>query len=114
LQEETFNAPQPAKAGTSIQELAEGVRGLLTVFADRGFMIRGEVTDVTPSRSDGSVEYHGAGCSGGTFRVRLEGPAHLWGEPFSLFLTLPTILVICVLGMRVFWGRDSRELRENS
>lgn len=71
--------PEPARPGCNLEELTDGVQGLLDVFSDRGFMLRGSVADVTPSRSPGSIEYHGAGCSGGSFRVRLDAPANLWG-----------------------------------
>ncbi len=43
--------------------------------------VQATVSEVVPSRSCGSVEWHGACPSAGTFRVRLEGPATLWGEP---------------------------------
>ena len=37
------------------------------------------VSDVAPARSCASVERHGACPSAGSFSVRLEGPATLWG-----------------------------------
>ena len=39
------------------------------------------IQDVVPSRSCASTEWHGACPSAGTFRVHLEGPANLWGQP---------------------------------
>lgn len=45
--------------------------------------VQATVLDVVPSRSCGSVEWHGACPSSGTFRVRLEGPATLWGKSIS-------------------------------
>eukprot|EP00884_Botryococcus_braunii_P021910 jgi/Botrbrau1/8402/Bobra.0237s0023.1 len=79
FQGEEFGAPEPAPPGSSIQAIADRVQRLLNVFTDRGFMIRGEVVDVTPARSEGSVEYHAAGCTAGSFRIRLDAPANLWG-----------------------------------
>ena len=51
--------------------------------------VQATISDVVPSRSCGSVEWHGACPSAGSFRVRLEGPATLWGE-FSIVIYSPT------------------------
>lgn len=42
--------------------------------------VQAAISDVVPSRSCASTEWHGACPSAGTFRVRLEGPATLWGQ----------------------------------
>ena len=43
--------------------------------------VQATIQDVVPSRSCASTEWHGACPSAGTFRVHLEGPANLWGQP---------------------------------
>ena len=54
--------------------------------------VQAMVSEIVPSRSCGSVEWHGACPSAGTFRVRLEGPATLWGASAA-----PCILVLLLL-----------------
>lgn len=50
------------------------------------------VSDVAPARSCASVERHGACPSAGSFSVRLEGPATLWGAPTPyLVLATPSV-----------------------
>ncbi len=44
-----------------------------------GYALDARVSDVAPARSCASVERHGACPSAGSFSVRLEGPATLWG-----------------------------------
>ena len=51
--------------------------------------VQANIQDVVPSRSCASTEWHGACPSAGTFTVRLEGPATLWGVLLSL--TLPAL-----------------------
>ncbi|CAL8465945.1 g5481 [Coccomyxa elongata] len=74
-----FGAPGPAEPRTPIQELAGNAQRILDIFTANGYAIKATVSEVVPSRSCGSVEWHGACPSAGTFRVRLEGPATLWG-----------------------------------
>lgn len=56
-------------AGCSFEQLLAGVQAVLDVFIERGFAIRATVSNAVPDASG----------QGGTFRVRLEGPANLWG-----------------------------------
>ncbi|KAK9902243.1 hypothetical protein WJX75_009231 [Coccomyxa subellipsoidea] len=74
-----FGAPEPSPARTPIEELAGNAQRILDIFAANGYAIKATISDVVPSRSCGSVEWHGACPSAGSFRVRLEGPATLWG-----------------------------------
>ncbi|KAK9839251.1 hypothetical protein WJX81_004341 [Elliptochloris bilobata] len=76
---EQFGAPPPLPASAPVAELAAGVQSLLRIFASRGYALDARVSDVAPARSCASVERHGACPSAGTFSVRLEGPATLWG-----------------------------------
>ena len=48
--------------------------------------MQARVSDVAPARSCASVERHGACPSAGSFSVRLEGPATLWGAPVPYLL----------------------------
>ena len=65
-------APEPAvaypAAGCSFDELLGGVQQVLDIFVARGFAINATLSDATPSASG----------RGGSFRVKLEGPANLY------------------------------------
>ena len=54
-------------------------RLLLCVTWPSCFGLQARVSDVAAARSCASVERHGACPSAGSFTVRLEGPATLWG-----------------------------------
>ncbi len=60
--------PAQLCAGCSFEELLAGVRRVLDIFVEQGFAINAAVSDVVPASSGG----------GGSFRVKLEGPANLW------------------------------------
>lgn len=72
FEDEDFGGPAPLepKVGAG-EELAAKARDLLAVFVRSGFALRGEVYDV--ETAPGSVR----------FKVRLEGPASLWGAGMS-------------------------------
>ncbi|KAK9807874.1 hypothetical protein WJX72_011848 [[Myrmecia] bisecta] len=67
FQGEAFDVPGPCPSGASTADLVQGVQQLMNVFVDRGFALKAQVR---PTDSTGA-------CS--TFKVRLDGPANLWG-----------------------------------
>ncbi|CAL5223952.1 g6555 [Coccomyxa viridis] len=74
-----FGAPAPLEPRTPIQDIAKNAQQILDIFTANGYALKASIQDVVPSRSCASTEWHGACPSAGTFRVRLEGPATLWG-----------------------------------
>lgn len=74
-----FNGPSEQKAGTHIARLAEDAESIMTIFVQNGYAIKAKVSNVSESCSEGSCEYHGAHGSKGSFQIRLDGPANLWG-----------------------------------
>jgi len=65
-------------AGIALQR-REGAGGDEARARRAGYALDARVSDVAPARSCASVERHGACPSAGSFSVRLEGPATLWG-----------------------------------
>lgn len=47
--------------------------------------MQAKVGNVSGACSEGSCEYHGAHGSQGSFQIKLEGPANLWGKAHPVF-----------------------------
>ena len=56
------------------------------------------VSNVVPSRSCAATEWHGACPSAGTFKIKLEGPATLWGALLRCRHSIALCLVGHILG----------------
>lgn len=69
FREVQFGAPAPAPRAAGLQQRLDGVRTLLDIFVDKGWCLSASISDVQP----------GAGGRGGSFTIRTEGPANLWG-----------------------------------
>ncbi|GAB4822963.1 hypothetical protein N2152v2_010009 [Parachlorella kessleri] len=63
-----YGGPQPCSPGCSFQELMAGVQQVLDIFTGQGFAINTTLSSVTPAASG----------RGGSFSVKMEGPANLW------------------------------------
>jgi len=64
-----FGAPRPCGRAAGLECAVAGAEEILKVFQERGYCLKAAVTDVRPGEKG----------RGGTFHIRVEGPATLWG-----------------------------------
>jgi len=96
-----FGAPGPAPPGSGLAAVCAGVQELLDVMVGQGYALKASVLDVAP----------GPGRSG-SFRVRLEGPANLWGLASLSFRRSPVVNTYDAMLTRAYlrasgWGVTS-------
>lgn len=90
-QGQQFGAPLAVK-NASTGDLCEGVQRIVDVFVERGFALKAEVVDRVVDAQQG-----------GSFAVRVEGPANLWGRWRWLLVTA----TLCHTGIGALVARRS-------
>lgn len=74
-----FGAPIQQSSDTHISRLVDDAQNILNIFVQNGYALKAKVSSVTEGCSEGSCEYHGASGARGSFQIKLDGPANLWG-----------------------------------